>query len=36
MVADDDHWYVPKKDVDDEFWNRLLGSRDPKRIGLVH
>jgi hypothetical protein len=32
-IADDDHWYVEKKDVDYELWNRLLGIRDVKRTG---
>ena len=32
-IADDDHWYVEKKDVDHELWNRLLGIRDVERTG---
>lgn len=33
LTADDDHWFVPKKDVDYELWNRLLGLTDVRRTG---
>ena len=32
MVADDEHWYVPKHGVDYELWNRLTGVGDPQRL----
>jgi hypothetical protein len=33
MFADAAHWYVPKKDVDYQLWNRLLGIHDIRRTG---
>jgi hypothetical protein len=33
MEARDDTWYVPKKDVSYELWNRLLGIKNPIRTG---
>lgn len=32
MVADSDHWYVPKAAVDYELWNRLIGVSNPERL----
>ena len=32
MVADRDHWYVPKDAVDYELWNRLIGVTNPERL----
>ncbi len=32
MVADADHWYVPKDSVDYELWNRLIGISNPERL----
>ncbi|MFT3774806.1 MAG: hypothetical protein QM820_56375 [Minicystis sp.] len=34
-IAGNDNWYVEKKDVDYELWNRLLGIRDLKRTGTA-
>lgn len=33
MFADDVHWYVLKRDVDYELWNKLLGIHHVKRTG---
>jgi hypothetical protein len=33
MVAPEEHWYVLKKDVDYELWNKLLGIHDVRRTG---
>jgi hypothetical protein len=33
MLAGPGQWIVPKKQVDHELWNRLLGIRDPNRLG---
>jgi hypothetical protein len=32
MVADRDHWYVPKDAVDYQLWNRLIGISNPERL----
>jgi hypothetical protein len=32
MLADADHWYVPKDNVDYELWNRLIGVDNPERL----
>ena len=32
MVADRDHWYVPKDAVDYQLWNRLIGITNPERL----
>src|SRR5213082_3331185 len=32
MMADGDHWYVPKDGVDYELWNRLIGISNPDRL----
>jgi len=32
MIAGEDHWYVPKHDVDYELWNRLIGIANPERL----
>jgi len=32
MVADTNHWYVPKAAVDYELWNRLIGIDNPDRL----
>ena len=28
-----DNWYVPKKSVDYQLWNRLIGVDNPERLG---
>ena len=33
MVAGPDNWYVPKREVDYQLWNRLIGVREPERLG---
>jgi hypothetical protein len=33
MEAGPDNWYVPKDQVDYQLWNRLLGMRNPERLG---
>jgi hypothetical protein len=33
MVAGPDNWYVAKSTVDYELWNRLIGVRNPERLG---
>lgn len=35
MEATEDHWYVPKTEVDYELWNRLIGVGTPERIGAA-
>ena len=35
MEAGPDNWYVPKAAVDYQLWNRLIGIRDPERLGLA-
>ena len=32
MLADGDHWYVAKANVDYELWNRLIGISNPERL----
>jgi hypothetical protein len=32
MVAELDHYYVPKKLVDYVLWNRLIGVDNPERV----
>ena len=32
MVAERDHWYVPKDAVDYQLWNRLIGINNPERL----
>ncbi|HKY05069.1 MAG TPA: hypothetical protein VJQ56_09270 [Blastocatellia bacterium] len=34
MTAGPENWYVDKKDVHYETWNRLIGIDDPKRTGV--
>lgn len=33
MEATEDHWYVAKKAVDWQLWNRLIGVDNPERLG---
>jgi len=33
MQAGPDNWYVPKREVDYELWNRLIGVTNPARTG---
>lgn len=33
MVAQPQHWYVPKSEVDFSLWNLLIGVDEPYRIG---
>lgn len=32
MVATEDHYYVPKNDIDYTLWNRLIGVTNPERL----
>ena len=32
MVADLDHYYVPKDEIDYVLWNRLTGVTNPERL----
>lgn len=34
MEAGPDNWYVNKRDVHYEIWNRLIGIDDPQRTGV--
>jgi hypothetical protein len=33
MAAGPHSWYVPKKEVDYQLWNRLIGISNPERLG---
>lgn len=33
MEAGPENWYVPKKEVDYQLWNRLIGVTNPERTG---
>jgi hypothetical protein len=33
MEAGPNNWYVPKNQVDYQLWNRLIGVREPERLG---
>jgi len=33
MTAGEDHLYVPKREVDYQLWNRLIGVTTPERTG---
>jgi hypothetical protein len=33
--ANPDHWYVPKSAVDYQLRNRLIGVRNPERLGMA-
>lgn len=33
MTAGPDNYYVPKKAIDYQLWNRLIGVKTPKRLG---
>jgi hypothetical protein len=35
MEAGRDNWYVPKSEVDYQLWNRLIGVRNPERLGTA-
>ncbi len=35
MVAGPQNYYVPKDEVDYQTWNRLIGIRNPERLGLA-
>ncbi len=35
MVADEDHYYVPKDDIDYTLWNRLAGVTNPERLDIA-
>ena len=33
MAAGPNNWYVPKREVDYQLWNRLIGIANPERLG---
>jgi hypothetical protein len=33
MSAGPNRWYVPKREVDYQLWNRLIGIANPERLG---
>lgn len=33
MQAGPNRWYVPKREVDYQLWNRLIGITNPERLG---
>lgn len=33
MSAGPNRWYVPKREVDYQLWNRLIGIDNPERVG---
>ena len=35
MTAGPENYYVPKDEVDYQLWNRLIGVRNPERLGLA-
>jgi hypothetical protein len=33
MTTESNNWYAPKKEVDYQLWNRLIGIDSPERLG---